>query len=250
MKTSCSVALAALALAGCTSNHLALRRSQIRAANAAAARAPGAPEVEVVRESVSFWPTNDARPCAPVVKSYPASVTAVGEFDVKAPADITREQLERTLSTFACEQGWAAVTLADGPGNVADGKTQLHGTVGALVPELKAVVSAPGYHAVPREPQCSMPVLRTSPGVRAHTEVMTLFLVADLAAPAAQQLLQAHACAIGADAIIITSEQYDRAGIAVGRLNTIVKEPATRVTATAIVYAQEPVTPAAVPDRI
>lgn len=250
MKTRCTLALTALVLAGCTSNRLALRRSQIRYANAATARAPGAPVVEVVRESTSFWPTNDSRPCTPVVKRYPESVTAAGEFDVKAPADITREQLERTLSTFACEQGWAAVTLAAGPGTVSDGTTQLHGTFGALVPGLKAVVSAPAYHAVPREPQCSMPVLRTSPGVRGNAEVMTLFLVADLDATAAQQLLQAHACAIGADAIIITSEQYDRAGVAVNSINVIVKEPATRVTATAIVYPRERVAPATMPDRI
>jgi len=243
-----------LVLSGCASSRALDRRAQIRLSNAAAHRPAGAPVVEVVLDSESQWPVADAHRCAPLLTRLPSSMVKAGEFEVLAAAEVPRAALEGLLSTFACDRGWAAITLGE-PTPDREGQARRRGTFSTLVPELKVAFSAPEFLAAGKDPGCVLPVFRTPPPER-YVELVTLFLVSDHDQASAQKLLQEHACALGADGLIVTQEAYDLprfasvgAGWTAGTPGSgamvqaggplLLKVASTRVTATAIGWSKE-----------
>jgi hypothetical protein len=241
--------LGAVVVTSCAGGHAVDRRTQIRMTNAAAHRSPDAPVVELVLDGDSQWPADEGHRCAPVLRKLPPTVVKAGEFEVLTAPDATPEAMEGLLTSFACEHGWAAITLG-APEALPDGRVRRPATFGKLMPGLRVAFASPEFRAWPREPGCAVEVLRTPRAAQAPVELVTLFLTTDDDPASAQRLLQAHACALGADAIVISQEAYDLPkyapdGFLLADTTVmvapafLVRMPTTRVTATAMVNPKD-----------
>lgn len=192
---------------GCAPSRLTERRDQVRQFNAAAVRAPGLPVLELVVDGQSFWPTSVTRPCAPLVARLPDSMRPGGTFELRVPAGAPRPAVHALVSAFGCERGWAAFQLEGVAGWDVEGT--LRGTWARTIPELTVVASGLPFQAVAREGDCVLPVLISGGGGRPYAELVTLQLRSDHDQATARSLLRQHACALGADALVLVEETYD-----------------------------------------
>lgn len=223
-------------LSSCVSGPSVLeRRGRLRQARATAHRAPGTPDVELVRSAGSEWPFDASKPCVPVLRAAPSSLEPAAEMEVLSGPGVTTEAMADLLSTVACTEGFAGVVLGT-PKRRPDGRVEriasLMRPISGLEVEMADFVRRPE----PMPGACDVPLLRLAPQ-RPYREMATLTYATSLELEEARKVLTAEACALGADALLVIQERNSASMYSHGPWGPMFVVQDARMQAVALSYA-------------